>query len=385
MKRLLFIILIFNSFSISAQYKQAPDIYKERNEVNPQILKGSYKGFKVVEFGLLPNGMFDTTAIYDHQYYPSGLIMENSHYDYEKPGDKTGIPTGKKLSSQKEGNRTKYTYDAMGNLLCKKTYELFPANSLLALMATTLKPDENEDSENPGNSKMDKGKEDIDSLLAAGVPEFESITSQETFTYNKDGNPIYSKDSVKQTETKYRYTYDKKKRVSIKRKTTDAGYLSVYEYHFGYDKRNNPDTITVYECKGDTTNVTAPKNITYATRRKYNAKNKITSEAFDVHNFRDVFSKKNLYTYRDTLIMSVITLNANNDTEALYENVYNQNNKLSEQNNYLFKDGKRYMLKRQVRSYDSSGNVSEVRYIQRNPLSSPNETLYKKELFFLYK
>jgi len=374
-------ILIFYCHSLSAQYKKVPDIYKERKEVNHQILKGGFKGFDVAELGLLPDGGLDTTAAFHYEYYPSGLIKETRHYDYVKWDEIKNIRGWKKLSKLKEGERTMYTYDAKGNMLSKRTYLLAPANSYLALLSMAARED-NEEQEERENPKYKPKTMSTDSLLDAGIPGLERVESVERYTYNKDGNRLYSEDSIKRTEIAYSYSYNRNKQVAVEHKSLSPVSYHAIETHFGYDDGGNPEHIIVYECRGDSAKINAPENITYETLRKYNSKNKITEEAYSVHSFRSVTSKKLCYVYKDSVIISAATLNASNDTDEVTISTYNKINKLSEAKNYAVDAGKRYLRKREEYDYDSAGNISEVRYFEKN---GDKEILYKKELFYLYR
>lgn len=383
---LLAIVLMLSTLHAAAQYKKAPDPYKERNVVNGQILRGGYKGFDVITFGLSAKGTMDTTDIDHYEYYPSGLIKVESHYDYGTWDDAKGLPFGGKLSMLKEGERTRYTYDENGNMLTKRKYQLAPANSYIALQETALRPAMNGwRPEDDGHPDMGKGIDNIDSLIAAGIPEIENLTANEQYTYNKDGNALYSVDSMSRKETRYRYRYDKKKRVAMERRTANSRYKFT-EYYFGYDKRGNVDTITVYKSDGDTTIAPGPQNMVYATRRTYNTGNKMTQEVFTTYERRYSTSKKNMYTYKDTLIAGLVTINlVKNDTEALYVNTYNDRHKLMQQKNYVFSGGKRGYLNSEAYSYDAVGNISEVLYSRQGMEPGAKEVLYKRQLFSLYR
>ena len=383
---LLAVVLVLSALGAAAQYKKAPDPYKERNVVNGQILRGAYKGFDVLTFGLSAKGTMDTTDIDHYEYYPSGLIKEASHYEYGTWDDAKALPFGSRLSMLKEGDRTRYTYDANGNMLTKRKYQLAPANSYIALQETALRPAmDGWRPEDGGHPDMEKGIDNIDSLIAAGIPEIENITASERYAYNKDGNALYAVDSVSRRETRYRYRYDKKKRVAMERRTENSQYKFT-EYYFGYDKRGNVDTITVYKSDGDTTIAPGPQNMVYATRRTYNTGNKMSQEAFTTYECRYSSSKKNLYTYKDTLIAGLVTMNVSkNDTEALYVNTYNDRNKLTLQKNYVFSGDKRSLINTEAYSYDAAGNISEVLYSRQGMEPGAKEVLYKRELFVLYK
>ena len=243
MRFCLAIVLAFIAHNVSGQNKLAPDIYKERNQVNGQILSGGYKGFDVVTFELSASGTMDTVDIDHYEYFPSGLIKVASHYDYGTWDAAREQPFGRRLSMLKQGERTSYTYDPNGNMLTKRTYQLAPANSYIALQETAMRPAMDEwRPEDGGHPDMEKGISNIDSLITAGIPEIENITASEQYTYNKDGNPIYSVDSISRKETRYTYRYDKKKRMIAERRTANSRYTFA-EYHFGYDKYGNADTI----------------------------------------------------------------------------------------------------------------------------------------------
>jgi hypothetical protein len=383
---LLAVVLVLSALGAAAQYKKAPDPYKERNEVNGQILRGAYKGFDVLTFGLSAKGTMDTTDIDHYEYYPSGLIKEATHYDYGTWSDIKGLSFAGRLSMLKDGDRITYTYDADGNMLIKRKYQLAPANSYIALQETALRPAmAGRGPEDEGHPNMGKAIDNIDSLIAAGIPEIENITASERYAYDKDGNTLYSVDSITRRETRYRYRYDKKKRVAMERRTENSQYKFT-EYYFGYDKRGNVDTINVYKSDGDTTVAATPQNMVYATRRKYNKGNKMTQEVFTTYERRYSISKKNMYTYKDTLIAGLVTINlSRNDTEALYVNNYNDRNKLTLQKNYVFSGGKRSLINTEAYSYDTAGNISEVLYSRQGMEPGAKEVLYKRELFVLYK
>ena len=112
----------------------------------------------------------------------------------------------------------------------------------------------------------------------------------------------------------------------------------------------------------------------------------MSQETFTTYERRYSSSKKNLYTYKDTLIAGLVTMNlSKNDTEALYMNNYNDRNKLTLQKNYVFSGGKRSLINTEAYSYDTAGNISEVLYSRQGMEPGAKEVLYKRELFSLYR
>ncbi len=374
MKCSLFIIVMFIPVNSIAQYKKVPDISHESNDVNSRILKGHYKGYKVFDLELFPDKMLDTITFSQFTFYPSALLKEAIQYKYTKWEQMENLAYWRKLGRFQQGTRTLFIYDAHGNIRSKKTSDIFPRNSYMALMNLMMR-----------DKHLYEVPLNIDSILTAGVPEQISDRVAEIFTYNKDGNAVYSKDSVTGMVTVYKYAYNKDKRVTIQRRTSyghgSAHVTSVLEFHFGYDKMGNLDSIKLYNSTPDTVNVISLRNSVYEIGRAYDTNRNVIREY--IMSQQTGIPRETVITYSDTLMIGRITIEKNyrNDTDEIMEYMRDSKGRLTEVKKKVFNEGKRYAEKREEYDYDDAGNIKEIRYFVRNPLTATKEIMNKKTIY----
>lgn len=368
----IFILSLFWCANGYAQYKRVPDVNKERNEVNQQILKGHYKGTKLYELELFPDKALDTVMYSDFSYYPSGRLKEFKGYSYTKWEEVKELEYWRKLGRYQQGAAVSFSYDGKGNMVAKRSTILYPHNSYMAMMAIAMKPE------------VKQGL-DPDSLLAVGVPEQAMAREVLTYKYDKDGNPVSSFDSVTGATTVYRYKYDGAKRVTVQRQTTYESDKqrpkTVSEFHFGYDKAGNLDSIMAYRSFMDTVNVVIARNRQYMVGRVYNEKGKVIRE---YTSSQSTDPAETVFMFDDTLNMGSVTIKKfTNDTDAITENRYDDKKRPIEEKRTVFNRGIRYSYNRKEFTYDDADNVTEIRYYSREAAAT-KEQMNKRNVFIFY-
>jgi hypothetical protein len=376
MKPLFTFFLLFFAISAAAQYKKAPDLYNVRQKVNKQILAGGYKGFDVVELTKTEDGAWDTVATNNFSYYANGLLK---HELIAKAG---------KISKLEEGFVSMFFYDEGNNMVRMERNDLLPQNSYMGFLfrvgklANYKRPEDSY-----GSVDTNVEQVNIDSILEAGFPEEIRPTDLEIYTYDKDGNLLRMYDSVRRTTAIYSYKYNANMEVENQREYSNVGSTGVWEYLYRYDKEGNLDSITIYRSGRDTSNVIRPENLEYISSRKYNKKHRLT-EFIDLNfngDYRSFTTTKNVYTYKyDTLIGSVVVLNANNDTTTLILNSYNKNGKPTLQFKYTYANGKRQLAQKETYEYDVANNIKTATYSKLG-LNKGELTVYKQDRYFMRK
>jgi hypothetical protein len=203
--------------------------------------------------------------------------------------------------------------------------------------------------------------------------------------YDRDDNIIRKKDSLKNSYTRYKYTYNKKKQVTKQVIVTNNNGVHVaIERQFSYDAKGNVAAFASYTSYVDTLNIALPLNLTYSYSRKYDAKNRLREENISIGSNRTQRQEKRIYTYKDTLIASCIVINPiNGDTTSYYINSYSAFNKPTEQIKLDYKNGKRYMSTRETYQYNADRYITECLYYSKSEGDS-KPVLYQ-QLIFTYE